>query len=65
MRTPGLHVSRYWKAIVALLGGISAWGITAASDGAITAAEAFGLLGTLSVALGVYVVPNSPTVDGP
>lgn len=52
-------MSRYIKAIIALLGGVSAWGITAVSDGSsISAAELFGLLGVLATSLGVYAFPN-------
>lgn len=52
-------MTRYVKAIIALLGGISAWGITAVSDGtSISAAEMFGLLGVFATSLGVYAFPN-------
>ena len=50
----------YIKAIIAVLGGVSAWGITAAADNAITQVELYGLLGTLATALGVYAFPNTP-----
>lgn len=55
-----MRVKPYIKAIIAILGGISTWGITAASDNAITPVEIFGLLGVLSTALGVYAFPNAP-----
>lgn len=55
--------ARYTKAIVALLGGVSAWGITASTDNAIDLAEWFGLVGVLSTALAVYAFPNKETVD--
>lgn len=53
-------MNHYMKAIVAVLGGISAWGITAAVDNSISLVELFGLLGALATALGVYAVPNKP-----
>lgn len=54
-------MSRYVKTVIAILGGISAWGITAVSDGSsISPAEWFGLLGTLATGLGVYAFPNTP-----
>jgi hypothetical protein len=59
-------MTHYLKAIVALIGGVSAWGLTAASDNAITMAEWFGLVGALATALGVLTVPNSPVdADAP
>lgn len=57
-------MSKYWKTILAVLGGVSAWGITAAADDSITQVELYGLLGVLATALAVYGVPNSPEVDG-
>lgn len=58
-------MSRYMKTIIAVLGGISAWGMTAAADNAITAVELFGLLGALATALGVYAIPNTPPKGEP
>lgn len=52
-------MSRYLKALIAVLGGVSTWGITAASDNSISQVELFGLLGVLSTALGVYAFPNT------
>lgn len=52
-------MTRYLKAIAALIGGVSAWGLTAASDNAIQMAEWFGLVGVLATALAVLAVPNS------
>lgn len=54
------------KAIVALVGAVSVWGITAATDnpdtaadeGAITTVEWFTLVGALGTAAAVYVIPN-------
>lgn len=57
-------MTRYTKTIIALLGGISAWGVTAVSDGSnISAAELFGLLGVIATALGVYAFPNKEGLD--
>lgn len=50
----------YVKTVIALLGGVSAWGITAAADNNITLVELFGLCGALGTALGVYALPNRP-----
>lgn len=58
-------MSRYIKSIVALLGGISSWGITAAADDAITQVEIYGLLGVLATVLGVYAFPNTPPAGEP
>lgn len=58
-------MSRYAKTIVAVLGAISTWGITAATEGGITAVEWFGLLGSLATVLGVYAVPNTPPAGEP
>lgn len=58
-------MTRYWKTILAVLGGISSWGITAAADDAITQVELYGLLGVLATALAVYGVPNSPPEGEP
>lgn len=51
------------KAIIAILGGVSSWGMTAAVDDAITQVELFGLLGVIATALGVYFYPNAPAPD--
>ena len=59
-----MKVKPYIKAIIAVLGGVSTWGITAASDNAITPVELFGLLGVLSTSLGVYAFPNTPEEEG-
>lgn len=47
------------KAIIAVLGGISTWGITAAADNTINAVEVYGLLGVLSTSVAVYAFPNA------
>lgn len=57
-------MSRYIKFITALLGGISAWGVTAAADNGIDLVELYGLLGVLATALGVFSFPNT-NPDGP
>lgn len=54
----------YLKALIAVLGGVSTWGITAAADNAITQVEVFGLLGVLSTALAVFAFPNAPVEEG-
>lgn len=58
-------MTRYVKTIVAVLGGVSAWGITASADNAITQVELYGLLGVIATALGVYAFPNSPPAGEP
>jgi hypothetical protein len=53
---------RVWKkAIIALLGGVSAWGVTASPDG-IQNQEWYGLAGVVATALGVAWALNA--VDG-
>lgn len=61
LRCGALVVTRYVKALSALLGGVSTWGLTAAVDNAISQLELFGLLGVLSTVLAVYAFPNAPT----
>ncbi len=56
-------MSAYMKTIVAILTGISTWGVTAAATGGVDAVEMFGLLGVLATGLGVYGVTNAPVVD--
>jgi hypothetical protein len=53
-----MNVKPYLKAIVALLGAIGTWGVTAASDGSIDLSEAFAALAAIATALGVFIVPN-------
>lgn len=55
-------MSKYWKTIIAVLGGVAAWGITAGSDGTYSQVELWGLLGAVATALGVYAKGN--TTDG-
>ena len=52
--------SPYMKAIVAILGSISTWGVTALVDGGVSGVEWFGLVGAVATALGVYGVKNIP-----
>jgi hypothetical protein len=54
-------VSPYKKAIIALLGGVGSWGVTASSDATISQVEWFGLLGVVATALGVAWFANAPT----
>lgn len=56
-------MTRYSKAIAALLAAISTWGLTAAVDNSITLVEYFGLLGAVAAAVTVYATPNSPPDD--
>lgn len=51
----------YAKAIVAALGAIATWGISAAADGSFELAEWFGGLGAVATVLSVYLTPNKPT----
>lgn len=48
----------YVKFLIALLGGIGAWGVTAAADNGITLVEWFTMLGPISTALAVLAFPN-------
>ncbi|HWH01936.1 MAG TPA: hypothetical protein VNV66_22070 [Pilimelia sp.] len=59
-------MTRYTKALAALLGAVGTWGVTAAEDGSIVLGEWFGLLVALGTALGVYALPNvAPGVREP
>lgn len=51
-------MTRYFKAIVALLGALATWGITAAEDNTYTQVELWGALLAVVTAVGVYVAPN-------
>lgn len=53
-------MSRYSKAVLALLGALATWGITAAEDGIYTQVELWGALLAVATAATVYLVPNSP-----
>jgi len=54
-------MSKYAKFIVAILGAIGTWGVTAASDGSLDLSEWFGVLVAVATALGVFIVPNKPS----
>lgn len=53
-------MSRYIKALAALLGAISTWGVTAAPDG-VDSVEWFGLLGVLGT--GLLVLGSPPNAE--
>lgn len=53
----------YTKAIIAAVGAVSTWGITAASDGVFDSVEWFTLLGALATAVSVYAVANGQSPD--
>lgn len=53
-------MTRYAKALVALLTALSAWGTTAAVDGDFDAVELFGLPLVLVAGIGVFATPNRP-----
>jgi len=53
-------VTLYAKAIAALLGAVSTWGVTAAADGAITLVECFGLVGAIGAVVAVFAATNRP-----
>lgn len=53
-------MSRYAKALIALLGALATWGITAAEDNTYTQVEWWGAVLAASTALGVYAWPNQP-----
>jgi hypothetical protein len=53
-------MSRHAKGLVALLGALATWGITAAEDNAYTQVELWGALLALATAAGVWLAPNRP-----
>lgn len=57
-------MTRYAKALAALLTALAGWGATAAPDGYSTA-ECWGLAAVLGGALAVYAVPNRPPAGEP
>lgn len=59
----GVTMRVYMKAIVALCGAVSTWGITAAVDGAFDPVEWFGLLGAVGAALAVASSPANAESD--
>ena len=58
-------MSRYVKALAALIGAVATWGITAAEDGIYTQVELWGAALALATALGVYALPNDRPADEP
>jgi hypothetical protein len=58
-------MARYAKAIVALLGALATWGITAAEDNAYSQVELWGALLAVVTAAGVYAAPYRPLSDEP
>jgi hypothetical protein len=56
-------MTRHTKGLVALLGALATWGITAAEDNTYTQVELWGALLALATAAGVWLAPNrSPNV---
>lgn len=53
-------MTRYAKTVVALLGALATWGVTASEDGAYSQPELWGALLALATAAGVYALPNRP-----
>lgn len=53
-------MSRYLKALLAALGAVATWGITAGADEGYTDVELYGLLGAIVTSLTVYAFPNRP-----
>lgn len=51
-------MNKYAKTIVALLGALATWGITAGEDSVYTQAELWGGLAAVVTAVGVYFIPN-------
>lgn len=58
-------MSRYAKAVSALLGAIATWGITAVADDAVSGVEWFGLLGALATVFATWAIPNDPPAGEP
>lgn len=53
-------MQRYAKAIIALLGALATWGITAAEDEVYSQVELWGALLACVTAFGVWAWPNKP-----
>ena len=53
-------MASYSKAIVALLGGIASWGLTAGADSQYSSVELWGLLAAVATGIGVYAKSNTP-----
>lgn len=60
-----MSFSRHAKGLVALLGGLSAWGVTAGADGAYSQEELWGVLAVLAAALATWAIPNTPPAGQP
>lgn len=58
-------MQRYAKSIIALLGALATWGITAAEDERYTQVELWGALLAVTTAVGVYLWPNRPPRNQP
>lgn len=56
-------MSAYVKAVLAALGAVSTWGITAGADGGYSHVELYGLLAAVVTAVSVYAFPNAPQND--
>lgn len=52
-------MTRYAKSIVALLGAVATWGVTAGEDSTYTQVELWGALLALTTAAAVFFVPNA------
>lgn len=58
-------MTRYTKTLVALLGALATWGLTASEDGVYSQPELWGALLALVTAAGVYAAPNRPPAGEP
>jgi hypothetical protein len=58
-------MTRYAKTVIAVIGAISVWGVTACAADGVSMAEWFGLLGALGTSLGVYFLPNAAPGGAP
>ena len=58
-------MQRYSKAIIALLGALATWGLTAAEDNVYTQVELWGALAAVVTAVGVYAWPNDAPTGQP
>lgn len=55
-----MHPKQIAKALIAFLGALGTWGITAAEDSTYTQAEMWGLCAVVVTGLAVYAYPNKP-----
>jgi hypothetical protein len=58
-------VTAYVKGLLAALGAVATWGITAGADEGYTDVELYGLLAAVTTALTVYAFPNTPPKGQP